>query len=434
LGRLGSVVAIVKGEKRGRKGWVVDWRDAGQRRRWKTCRTYREAVDFYAEAVKLSRQPLRSSVDADILMRDYAAKWLEAISVTLKPRSLDAYSASYRLHIGPTLGLVRVRNVTRWQVRELVTAKLKSGMARKTVAFHLAILRTLLSAAVEDQIILANPATRLSKAFKLGVETEPEEIKALTGAQIAAFLEAIRSAVEVGDRRFSTFFLLLARSGVRVSEGLALQEDDLDFIARKIRVSRGISRGRESTPKSGKARSVDMSTELTAALRHHLVEQKRLVLALGKPELKWVFTTPAGALLDEGRIRRVMRRGLKAAGLPMHFSCHGFRHSFASLLLQRGESVSYVSEQLGHFSIELTSRVYGRWLPKLAVRGGVSALDSPEVVRDGEQMVSNAGLGGGVMSQVAGISDGLTDADLECDAKSTRTRCTRSTRRCPRRC
>jgi integrase len=54
---------------------------------------------------------------------------------------------------------------------------------------------------------------------------------------------------------------------------------------------------------------------------------------------------------------------LKAAALPTHFSAHSLRHSYASLLLQQGESPAYVQRQLGHASIQLTVDTYGKWLP-----------------------------------------------------------------------
>jgi integrase len=49
--------------------------------------------------------------------------------------------------------------------------------------------------------------------------------------------------------------------------------------------------------------------------------------------------------------------------LDMHFSAHSFRHTFASQLLQLGESPAYVQRQLGHSSIKMTVDTYGKWLP-----------------------------------------------------------------------
>jgi hypothetical protein len=62
---------------------------------------------------------------------------------------------------------------------------------------------------------------------------------------------------------------------------------------------------------------------------------------------------------------------VKKAGLPTHFTPHSLRHTFASLLLQQGESPAYVQRQLGHASIKLTVDTYGKWLPM----GNLAAVD-----------------------------------------------------------
>jgi Phage integrase family len=70
----------------------------------------------------------------------------------------------------------------------------------------------------------------------------------------------------------------------------------------------------------------------------------------------------------------VLRKTLKAAKLPLHFSPHCLRHTFASLLLQQGESPAYVQRQLGHASIQLTVDTYGKWLP-MGNKAAVNRLD-----------------------------------------------------------
>ena len=71
-----------------------------------------------------------------------------------------------------------------------------------------------------------------------------------------------------------------------------------------------------------------------------------------------------------------MTKTLRASGLPLHFSPHCMRHTFASLLLQQGESPAYVQRQLGHASIQLTVDTYGKWLP-MGNKAAVNRLDDP---------------------------------------------------------
>lgn len=65
--------------------------------------------------------------------------------------------------------------------------------------------------------------------------------------------------------------------------------------------------------------------------------------------------------VDPANVRRSMQRILKEAHLPVHFTSHCLRHTYASILLAEGTPAPYVQEQLGHASIELTVSTYGRW-------------------------------------------------------------------------
>ena len=79
---------------------------------------------------------------------------------------------------------------------------------------------------------------------------------------------------------------------------------------------------------------------------------------------------------------------LKYARLPLYLTPHCLRHTFASLLLQQGESPVYVQRQLGHASIKLTVDTYGRWLP-MGNRAAVDRLDEPAFSASGSRTVAN---------------------------------------------
>ncbi len=74
--------------------------------------------------------------------------------------------------------------------------------------------------------------------------------------------------------------------------------------------------------------------------------------------------------------RRVFYKLLEIADVP-RFRFHDIRHTFARLLLQQGESLHYVKEQLGHASIQTTVDVYGHLVPG-SNRNAVNRLDDPE--------------------------------------------------------
>lgn len=400
---------IIRGEKRGRPGrWLVDYRDATGRRHRDTYLTRREAEDRLAEVLRQT-QPLRATVDPRITVEDYAETiWLPRVTAAgAKARTLVAYRTVLRLHILPTLGKVAVRQVDRRQAGHLLE-QLLAHKARRTVRVVLAVLRALLSSAVANGILLANPCSGLGRELRLGLVAAPEPTKALDAEQVEVLLAAIRSAPSSYDRRLAPLFLVLARTGVRIGEALGLQWDDVDLVGRQLLIRRQLGRGQVTTPKSGRERTVSASWEVVAVLRKHQTDTKAETLkrgwAGGVPA--WVFVSTEGTPLDETKVRKAMKRALRRAGLPGYFSPHSLRHSFASLLLSRGESPQFVQEQLGHQSLELTTRTYGRWLPKRPLHGGVDALDEGNGNKR-SQLAASLGLSGG---QAPGSSSGHTEA------------------------
>ena len=137
----------------------------------------------------------------------------------------------------------------------------------------------MLNAAIEDGVIVRNPADRLGKALRL-VPTRHqagEEVKALTDSQLDAFL---RSAADVAPL-YHPIFYTMSKTGMRLGEAVALRWDDVDLVAREITVSRTFSGGAIGTPKSGKTRRVDVSSNLAALLEHLDVARKAEALEDG---------------------------------------------------------------------------------------------------------------------------------------------------------
>ena len=90
-----------------------------------------------------------------------------------------------------------------------------------------------------------------------------------------------------------------------------------------------------------------------------LTAAKAAALKAGEPMPAWVFPNRDGGPLDADNLRRrIFEKALKKAGLR-HVRIHDLRHTFASHLIQNGESLAYVRDQMGHASITLTVDTYG---------------------------------------------------------------------------
>ena len=190
-------------------------------------------------------------------------------------------------------------------------------------------------------------------------------------------------------------FLCALRTGMRLGELLGLQWGDIDFQGRFIEVRRNRVAGRTTTPKNGKTRRVDMSMQLTQVLRALLTARKTEALQRGwKHVPDWVFCTEEGSPLDGDNLRhRVFYKVLAKAGLR-RIRLHDLRHTFASLLIQNGESLAYVRDQLGHSSIQVTVDTYRHLIPG-ANRQAVDRLDdaticNPHATRNDKGVTASA--------------------------------------------
>ena len=117
------------------------------------------------------------------------------------------------------------------------------------------------------------------------------------------------------------------------------------------------------TPKSHQCRRVDPSAQLTTAIRGMACDAAGSQAQERGADAVVVFPSRTGTALEERNVRRVFERMLTTAGLR-HIRIHDLRHTLASLLLQQGESVVYVKEQLGQGSIQITVDTYGHPIPE----------------------------------------------------------------------
>jgi integrase len=162
---------------------------------------------------------------------------------------------------------------------------------------------------------------------------------------------------------------------MRLGELIALQWADIDFSERLIHVRRNRVAGKETSTKNKQRRRVDMSLQLTTALRTLRTERKRAAFKAGQPMAQAVFLTPDGRAVDGDNLRsRVFYRLLEKASLR-EIRFHDLRHTYASLPIQQGESLAYVQQQLGHSSIQVTVDIYGHLIPG-ANRAAVDRLDA----------------------------------------------------------
>ena len=209
-------------------------------------------------------------------------------------------------------------------------------------------LSSLLSHAVEDNLLPVNPALKPGKF--LPKISKRRGLDPLTRQELAQFLAHTKAVAPT----LYPLFLCAARTGLRQGELLALQWDDVNLTGRFLEVRRNFTHGRLTTPKSGESRRVDLSRELTATLEALQLDRQLEAAAQGQDAAPpWVFCDRQGKPFHQNWVRLRFFRLLKGAGVRQ-VRFHDLRHTFASLLLQNGESPVYVKDQMGHCSIQVT--------------------------------------------------------------------------------
>ncbi len=349
----------VKLRERPGKGWYVLIDHKGQRKAKCFGKNKALAKEFKDKLeAKLKLGSVGITTKAGVKVEEYAEKWLGRIQHTRKHSTHEDYQRMLKRDILPVLRGLDLEDVTREKVKVLAFDGLKRGQSPKTVQNVIRCLSSLLSHAVEDGLVSTNPALKPGKF--LPKVSRRRGINPLTREEVAVLLNTVKDRAP----RYSPFFLCAVRSGLRLGELLALQWADLDYHGRFIEVQRNYTRGRVSTPKSGESRRVDMSLELTQALKDLYTERQLEAAANGWKDIpEWVFCSETGGLLGPANFRkRVFYAVLKASGLR-RIRFHDLRHTFASLLLQQGESPVYVKEQMGHSSIQITVDLYGHLIP-----------------------------------------------------------------------
>lgn len=300
--------------------------------------------------------------DAHIPVAEYVASWIEhTLPVTgLAPKTIEGYALDLRAYAIPTLGRITLAEFSpsqaeRWVAR-LGKHQRRDGhgpIAISTQRGTFNALHKALNTAVRDRIIPENPLDKVARPKGRGKPVPHADAD-----------HVVRVLAAADGKRIEPLLYLVALTGMRVGEALALRWTDVDLKAGTATIRRG-SLTREAT-KNERVRTVTLLPEVVehlAALRRRQRED-RLAMGAGWHDRDGlVFTTGTGMPLDYRNAHHELVRVLKAAGLATARPWHTLRHGLATRLLERGLPMPVVSSMLGHSSIKVTVDLYGHVNP-----------------------------------------------------------------------
>jgi integrase len=329
-------------------------------------RQKREAQDFLAQVqTDIRRGTYIDPTAGKTPLQQYASEWIAM--ATCDELTRDRLERQFRLHVYPTLGRMALSafepaTIRSWNYR-LQQAKLAASYRR--MLFN--DLSMIFNSAIDDKKLLVNPcAAKTVRAPKY----VPAKVVPWTPKRLAEFREAVteryRAAVDLG-----------AGCGLRQGEIFAVSPDDVDCTRRVLYVVREIRLVRNclvfAPPKGGKTREVPLPDSIRDRLDAHAKEFRPLEITLpwvvptGEPHTVLLYlTTDADTALSRNNFNAyVWKRAIRAAGIEdnRRNGMHVLRHTYASMLLDAGESIKALSLYLGHHDPGFTLRTYTHLLP-----------------------------------------------------------------------
>lgn len=286
---------------------------------------------------------------------DFAEIYLSAAENTLAPRTVENYRRIIELYINPSLGHIRLNDISPLNVQDFINelAKMHKHTARggvtdeylapSTIKMRLTVLQTVLSYAVKLGYLSQNPA----RADKLILpKADFKEVNIFSRDEVIRMLKA----AENESLWFRTMINLAVYTGLRKGEIMALEYSDIDLSERKITVRRSCYKikGEKQTTKSTKS-GKERTVSINSSCAELLTEMKETNGGL------FVFHGKDGDMLPSVKITRYFTNFLKKNGLT-HRKFHALRHTSATLLLYSGADIKTVQSRLGHANINTTNK------------------------------------------------------------------------------
>lgn len=291
--------------------------------------------------------------------------WFESYENTVKPNTAETKKIRYERVVKPLIGNANIKKITPALAQQIVN---KLAAKYKSYRQYLVILNSPLNYAVKLSMLDVN-------VFKLVIfpkATDKKKYKHIESDnnfyskdELITFLENVKGY----NFKYYTFFRLLAYSGMRSGECLALQWKDIDFNDQTITITKttaynpGKKETTINTPKTKKSKRVISIDDVTlSVLKKWRLQQQKRLLKFGfntNNSQQFLFTNPETNKYYPSHVATSWL-GTVYRNFPdmKKITAHGFRHTHASLLFESGANIKEVQERLGHSTSKMTLDIY----------------------------------------------------------------------------
>lgn len=281
-------------------------------------------------------------INKDDLFCDYYEKWIKIYKEgAIRKVTLDKYKMTLRW-LRKLIPDLKIKDLTRISYQELLNEYALEHERQTTMDFHHQLKGSILDAV--DEGLLDRDPTR--KAIIKGKTPSVKKVKYINQFELHTLLDTLELKNEIS---WEWMILLIAKTGLRFSEALALTPADFNFSRQSISVSKTWDYKGEGgflpTKNQSSIRKVQIDWQT-------VIQFSQLIKDLQADQPIFV----KGKVYNS-TVNGVLERYCKKAEVPV-ISIHGLRHAHASLLLFAGVSIASVARRLGHSSMNTTQKTY----------------------------------------------------------------------------
>ena len=289
---------------------------------------------------------------------DVLDEWLKLHKTTVKASTLVRENSYITNHIKPYFKNMYVDKITLRQCQDFTNKAFAAAPA--AYAQIIGIVKSVLDYALRLGMIESNPMLYVIKPRKK-IDVSDKHDNFYNKDELKKFLAA---AKDTNLKKYA-IFRLLAFSGMRIGECLALTWHDLDFKNNTIDINKTIARTNNGikiqTPKTKASnRVVSLDNETIQVLKSWQLEQRKQLLKVGINAMdskQLIFSNNKNDFIGNSTIRKYLKQISKKAGIHL-ITSHGFRHTHATLLFASGMDIKQVQARLGHSNVQTTLNIY----------------------------------------------------------------------------
>lgn len=306
--------------------------------------------------------------DNNITFSDYSQEWLNDYGKDVKISTLDLRTRMVDI-LMKKLGALKIKDINRKQYQTILD-ELGAKYSDNSLSIIHSTGKLVFKKAVEDEVIKRDPTehTKITRKKKTVEELEEEELpKFMEKEELTSFLIAVNENMKHQDY---AIFLMLAYTGMRIGELLALKWRDVSFEEQTVKITKTCYLPKHNTlnfvllpPKTKSSkREIAIDPLIVSELKKHKFHQNSVKNHPASPfkDHDFIFTSERvlGYPYNKSTIEYKMKKALLMSGNNHELSPHSLRHSHCSLLAEAGVGLTEIMERLGHEDDQLTKRVY----------------------------------------------------------------------------